>query len=47
MILTENTKVRPPTAAALTRQNPQAMYVLGGSSVVTNSTLALLSELLR
>ncbi|WP_131104539.1 cell wall-binding repeat-containing protein [Ornithinimicrobium sufpigmenti] len=47
MVLTANDRVRGATAAALTRQNPQSIYVLGGSTVVTDATLELLSEYLR
>ena len=47
MVLTANDRVRSGTATALTRQNPQAIYVLGGSTVVTDATMELLSQYLR
>lgn len=47
MVLTAHDRVRSATAAALTRQDPQAIYVMGGPSVVTDATMELLSEFLR
>lgn len=47
IVLTSNTAVPTGTRTALTRQNPQSMFVLGGSGVVTNRTLGLLAAYLR
>ena len=46
-LLTDNDRVRPATAAVLTRQNPAAIYVLGGPTTVTDATLEQLSAFLR
>jgi len=47
IVLTANTRVPGSTGAALNRQSPQSMFVLGGSGVVTNSTLNQLAAYLR
>lgn len=47
VVLTADERVPGSTGAALTRQDPWAMFVLGGPRGVTDATLARLSDYLR